>query len=160
MTADGHRSVWPRTDLAENVGNPSMNQRARAANAPHRVLVIDDCPDAAEVVCVILQLYGHQARSAHSGRDALAEACVFLPSIVILDLSLPDLSGCDVARALRARPGGRDLHIAALSGWAEHEKREAALEAGCDQYALKPADAATIRGILNAADSCGQTSPK
>ena len=120
-----------------------------------RVLVVDDSPDSAEVVRTLVELLGHEARIASSGRAALAEAYAFDPTIVILDLGLPDISGCDVARELRARRGGQHLHIAALSGWSHHEKRKAALSAGCDQYVLKPANATKIRTILNARVSEG-----
>lgn len=115
-----------------------------------RVLVVDDYPDSAEVVRTLVEILGHEARIASSGRAALAEAYAFDPTVVILDLGLPDINGCDVARELRARRGGQHLHIAALSGWSHQEKRKAALSAGCDQYVLKPANAMKIRTILNA----------
>jgi len=119
-------------------------------NARHRVLVVDDYPDSAEVVRTLIELLGHEARIASSGRAALAEAYGFDPTIVILDLGLPDINGCEVARALRARRGGQHLHIAALSGWGHHDRRQAALSAGCDQYVVKPANATKIRTILSA----------
>jgi DNA-binding response OmpR family regulator len=116
----------------------------------HRVLVVDDYPDSAEVVRTLIEIFGHEARIASSGRAALAEAYGFDPTIVILDLGLPDISGCEVARELRARRGGSRVHIAALSGWGQHDKRQAALSAGCDQYVLKPANGVKIRSILQA----------
>jgi CheY-like chemotaxis protein len=125
----------------------------RAPNPPrnrHRVLVVDDYPDSADVVRTLIELMGHEARIASSGRAALAEAYGFDPTIVILDIGLPDINGCDVARELRARPGGQHVHIAALTGWGQHDKRQAALSAGCDQFVLKPASAAKIGTILKA----------
>jgi DNA-binding response OmpR family regulator len=119
-------------------------------NPRHRVLVVDDYPDSAEVVRTLIELLGHEARVAGSGRAALAEAYGFDPTIVILDLGLPDINGCDVARELRSRRGGERLHIAALSGWGQPEKRRAALSAGCDQFVVKPANGTKIRSILQA----------
>lgn len=116
----------------------------------HRVLVVDDYPDSAEVVRTLIELLGHEARVASSGRAALDEACGFDPTIVLLDLGLPDMSGYEVARELRARCGGRRLHIAALTGWSQHDRRQAALSAGCDQYVIKPASAVKIGTILKA----------
>jgi DNA-binding response OmpR family regulator len=116
----------------------------------HRVLVVDDYPDSAEIVRTLVELFGHEARIACTGRAALAEAYAFDPTIVILDLGLPDINGCDVARELRARRGGQHLHIAALSGWSHKDKRQAALSAGCDQFVLKPANAVKLRTILQA----------
>lgn len=114
----------------------------------HRVLVVDDYPDSAEVVRTLIELFGHEVRIANSGRAALAEAYGFAPTIVILDLGLPDINGCEVARELRSRRGGHHVHIAALSGWDHQDKRRAALSAGCDQYVVKPASATKIHTIL------------
>jgi len=119
----------------------------------HRVLVVDDFPDAAQLVCRLLRRAGHLTCTADSGRAALAEAYSFDPSIVILDLDLPDVSGYDVARQLRARPGGRHLYIAALSGWSQPWKRQAALEAGCDDYVIKPASAVMIHRIIDTVEA-------
>jgi CheY-like chemotaxis protein len=132
-----------------------MNGADPRANNPqlrarHRVLVVDDYPDSADVVRTLIELLGHEARIASSGRAALAEAYGFDPTIVILDIGLPDINGCDVARELRARRGGQHLHIAALTGWGQQDKRQAALSAGCDQFVLKPASAAKIGTILKA----------
>lgn len=112
------------------------------------MLVVDDYPDSAEVVRTLIEMFGHEVRIASSGRAALAEAYGFEPTIVILDLGLPDINGCEVARELRARRGGQHVHIAALSGWGNKDKRQAALSAGCDQYVVKPASAMKIQTIL------------
>jgi len=112
--------------------------------------VVDDYPDSAEVVRTLIELLGHEVRIADSGRAALAEAYGFDPTIVILDLGLPDINGCDVARELRARRGGDRMHIAALSGWSQQDKRQAALSAGCDQYVVKPVSGMKIKSILQA----------
>lgn len=131
---------------------PERDSRTRVVTGAQRVLVVDDHPDTAHAICAIIEVLGHHCRTASTGRFAIAEAYGFDPTIIILDLSLPDLSGYEVARVLRQRPGRRQPHIAALSGWGSREKRDAALAAGCDQYVLKPADAEKIRGILLAAD--------
>src|SRR5262245_42049584 len=100
---------------------------------PHRILVVDDYPDIAEFTCVLLGMRGHECRAACTGRDALAEAASFEPAIVILDLDLPDVSGYEIVRMLRASTPHRPLHIAALTGWSSQRIREAAFAAGCDQ---------------------------
>lgn len=125
----------------------------QASKLRHRVLVVDDYPDSAEAVRMLVETLGHDTRVANSGRAALAEAYDFEPSIVILDMGLPDMTGCDVARELRARRGGHSVHIVGLSGWGHHDRRQAALDAGCDQYVVKPADVGMIRTILSAVPS-------
>jgi CheY-like chemotaxis protein len=116
-----------------------------------RVLIVDDYPDAAEAASMLITLYGHECRTATTGQDALAQAATFDPEIVILDIGLPDISGYEVARTLRARPGGRSLYLAAVTGWGQPEDRARALAAGFDQHVLKPTDAAKIKGILQLA---------
>ncbi|CAN5830063.1 hypothetical protein BH11MYX3_BH11MYX3_44040 [soil metagenome] len=112
-----------------------------------RVLVVDDYPDSAEVICTLIRILGHDSRAARSGKDALEIALAFDPALVILDLELPDVSGYDVARELR-RWRGPALHITALTGWNQPERRMLAFAAGCDDYILKPADEAKVRGIV------------
>lgn len=118
----------------------------------HRVLVVDDFPDSADAICALLDVFGQHCRSAYSGRAALAEAHGFSPDVVILDLGLPDLDGYQVARSLRAQRVSTRLHIVALTGWGHPVKRRLALEAGCDQFTVKPCGAATLRAILHEVD--------
>ena len=116
-----------------------------------RVLVVDDYPDAAEIACLYIRMLGHECRAACTGTQALEEAAVFDPDIVILDIGLPDISGYDVARTLRRRAGNRPLHLAAVTGWGQSSDRVRAFEAGFDQHILKPADSAKLKSILDAA---------
>lgn len=120
-----------------------------------RVLVVDDYPDSAEISAMLLELFGHECRTATSGRDALAQAATFDPDIVILDIGLPDISGYDVARALRAQVRARPLYIAAVTGWGQPEDRVRALAAGFDLHMLKPTDGAKIQSILSLAAQAG-----
>lgn len=103
-----------------------------------RVLVVDDYPDVAEIACSLLEKLGQESRMANTGRGALEEASRFNPNIVILELTLPDISGLEVARALRARILEHPVHIAALTGWAGAQERDDAFAAGFDQYVVKP----------------------
>lgn len=117
----------------------------------HRVLVVDDYPDAAEATCMLFTRLGHFCCSATSGERALDQARTFLPDVVILDLGLPDLSGYEVARTLRERHG-RAVYLAALTGWGQPEDRVRAIDAGFDQHILKPATARILRDVIVAAE--------
>jgi len=115
-------------------------------------LVVDDYPDSGELICALLTTLGHETRFADSGRAALAEAHAFDPDVVILDLGLPDMDGCDVARALRRLRLLGPLHIVALTGWNHSDRRRLALAAGCDQFVLKPCSGAKLKAILREID--------
>jgi DNA-binding response OmpR family regulator len=101
----------------------------------------------------MLRLLGHEALPALNGRDALVKVQEFTPQVIILDIGLPDRSGYEVARELRAAPSGGNLHIAALTGWDQPEDRVRSKAAGIDQHFVKPACTAKFREILSAADS-------
>jgi DNA-binding response OmpR family regulator len=116
-----------------------------------RVLVIDDFPSTAEVSSILFELMGHPCRHATTGREGLEQAAAFDPELVIVDLGLPDLTGYEVARELRARAPDGPLHIAALTGWSQRDDRAKAVAAGIDQYVVKPATADKLHEILRTA---------
>lgn len=118
----------------------------------HRVLVVDDHPDSAEIACVLLGMMGHECRTASSGAEALAAATTFDPEIAILDLGLPDLSGFELARELRVRFHDKKLFMVALTGWGDAHARQRTREAGFDRHVVKPADGKTLRALLQDAE--------
>jgi DNA-binding response OmpR family regulator len=115
------------------------------------VLVVDDYPDAADATCMLFARLGHECRPATSGERALHEDEVFHPDVVLLDIGLPDLSGYEVARMLRQRHG-RDVYLAALTGWGQPEDRARAIGAGFDQHIVKPATANVLRALIAAVE--------
>jgi DNA-binding response OmpR family regulator len=123
------------------------------ASFVHRVLVVDDYPDAAEAACMLFTRLGHCCRQACRGTDALHATEAFHPDVVLLDIGLPDLSGYEVARALRQRHG-RAIYLAALTGWGQPEDRARAIGAGFDQHILKPASVSILREVITAAERC------
>jgi CheY-like chemotaxis protein len=118
----------------------------------HRVLIVDDYPDAAETACTLLSLLGHECRFATCGKDALLEAVQFEPDVAILDIGLPDVSGLELARELRRQYSGRPLYLAAVTGWGQPEDRIKAFAAGFDYHVLKPADRDKLSLILQLAE--------
>jgi DNA-binding response OmpR family regulator len=127
-----------------------------------RILVVDDYPSAAEIACVLLKLLGHESMGARNGAEALELAASFDPDIVVLDLGLPDQTGYEVARLLRARDGRRPF-IAAMTGWGATEDRVQSMAAGIDLHVLKPASAENLTKIIAAAkqrlSDCGVPDP-
>ncbi len=119
-----------------------------ATPAALRVLVVDDNRDAADTCATLLEVSGHRARTAYSGRQGLKLAREFAPHIVLLDIGLPDLSGYEVARELRALPGGGEMLLVAVTGWGQEEDRRRAYAAGFDQHMTKPLAAEALEQIL------------
>jgi CheY-like chemotaxis protein len=128
---------------AEDDGETATMSKTR------RVLLIDDNVDAAESLAQLLALSGHDARTAEDGAGGIRVARDFQPEIVFCDLGLPGMSGYEVARRLRALPFGREMVLAALTGYGQPADREKTAEAGFDAHLVKPVDPAVIESFLD-----------
>lgn len=113
-----------------------------------RVLIVDDNRDAVEMLRVLLEMAHHTVWTAPTGEAALRTAERVRPDAVLLDIGLPDLDGYGVCRALRGQPWGRDILIAALTGWSDEETQRQAVEAGFDVHLTKPVEASVIIEVL------------
>jgi signal transduction histidine kinase/CheY-like chemotaxis protein len=125
---------------AHQSSSPRAADPAPAPPERRRVLIADDNRDAAESLALLLELSGHEVRIAHLGRAALSLAQTFRPDVALLDIGMPDLSGYEVARALRQEPWATALQLIALTGWGQDDDRRSALEAGFDHHLTKPID--------------------
>ncbi len=124
-------------------------ERANLSEATrHRVLIVDDHPDGAEVMRIALGLEGHDARVAHDGPAALALALQFQPSVVLLDIGLPVMDGYEVARRLRAIPGGAEMLLVAVSGYRKSDEGPSK-RSDFDAHLLKPVDFGALSSLLN-----------
>lgn len=109
--------------LRRSFNEPTMSTFPVAADPIRQlsrpdVLVVDDHEDSAEMLASLLPLLVDcTAHVAHSGLEALAVGDAVRPRIVILDISMPGMGGCEAARQIRARPWGGQVRIVALSGW-------------------------------------------
>jgi len=114
-----------------------------------RVLLVDDNIDAAESLAQLLSLSGHDARTAGDGGQALRLAQDFHPDVVFCDLGLPGMNGYEVAKELRLLPFGREIVLAALTGYGQPSDREKSAEAGFDAHLVKPVDPSVIESFLD-----------
>ena len=114
-----------------------------------RILVIDDNRDSADCLAMLLDALGHETATAYDGERALASVDSFSPDVILLDIGLPGMSGYEICRRLRDRPGGDDLVIFAQTGWGQDEDRRRTQEAGFDYHFVKPVDPAELLARLN-----------
>ncbi|SFQ65112.1 His Kinase A (phospho-acceptor) domain-containing protein [Variovorax sp. OK605] len=111
-----------------------------AVAAQQRILVVDDNRDAAESLAALLGLLGAQTAVAFSGTEALRMAEGFEPTLGILDIGMPGMDGCELARRLRAHPQHHGMGLIALTGWGQSDDRVRIARAGFDHHLLKPVD--------------------
>jgi len=122
------------------------------AGSGHRVIVVDDCVDTAELMAELLGYYGHECRVVHTGADALVAFRELSPTLAFVDLSLPDVDGCSLARVLRTGMSVISPYLVALTGWGRASDRVRTHEAGFDRHVTKPIELATLHEILETAD--------
>jgi CheY-like chemotaxis protein len=97
---------------------------------------------------MLLDLDGYDVSVASCGRSALQQFQETNPSVILLDIGLPDMSGYDVARHIRAMPNGANVTIVAVTGWGSERDQELAQEAGCDLHVTKPVNFERLELLL------------
>jgi CheY-like chemotaxis protein len=105
---------------------------------PTRVLVIEDNEDNLELMRLLLERAKYDVLEAKDGFTGLDLASKEQPDIILLDLAMPEISGWEVARALKADIVTRNIPIIAVTAHALPKDRASALEAGCDAFIVKP----------------------
>jgi CheY-like chemotaxis protein/two-component sensor histidine kinase len=116
----------------------------------HKILVADDNKDAADSLGMILEMSGYLVSVCHNGEQALALAAKLLPRAMILDIGMPDITGYEVARRVRAESWGRDIYLIAVTGWGQSEDKARASDAGFNYHLTKPVDPDRVEELLRA----------
>jgi CheY-like chemotaxis protein len=119
-----------------------------AGGPRRRVLIVDDDVDAAEALGELLSDSGHEVATAHDGPEALDHARLRRPDVVLLDITMPEMDGYEVAKRMRDEVGLREAVLVALSGYGEDRHVRLAREAGFDQHVTKPVDSSTLEELL------------
>jgi len=109
-----------------------------------RVLVVDDEPDVGRLLAYSLGQAGFETQTVTTGSEALLAAARTPPVVVVLDIGLPDISGLEVCKKLRADRELADVGIIMLTALGAREDRIVGLEAGADDYVVKPFDVEEI----------------
>ena len=103
-----------------------------------RILVVDDEPDAVELIGFNLKAAGYEVTTAADGEEALKKARGELPNLIVLDLMLPEVDGLEVCKILRRDPKTSGIPIVMLTAKAAEIDRVLGLELGADDYVTKP----------------------
>jgi CheY-like chemotaxis protein len=135
--------VMPSAHLS-TADSPRSASRTRA----RRILIAEDNVDSMECLAVLLKLEGHDVICARDGENAWRLFKALNPDTVILDISMPLLSGHDVARKIRQEPGTEGVLLIAVSGWAREIDRQESFAAGFDHHLAKPLEISALTRML------------
>ena len=113
-----------------------------------RIVHIDDNPENRMLVRAVLEPEGFEVIDAHDGPSGIEAAIRVRPALILLDVNLPGMDGCEVASVLRAHPTIGTIPVIALTAYAMDGDRERILAAGCDGYISKPIDIDTFFGLI------------
>ncbi|MBV9122514.1 MAG: response regulator, partial [Planctomycetes bacterium] len=127
-----------------------------SASSSCRVLLIEDNDDSREMLKELLELWGHQVEIATDGLEGLARILAAPPDLVLVDIGLPGLDGYQVARRVRAAPHGKNIFLAALTGYGQKEDRRRTKEAGFNTHLTKPVDLDELSRLLADRVSAGR----
>ena len=121
-----------------------------------RVLVVDDDRDGADTLGMIIEELGHQVHVTYGGTQALDVATAFRPDLMLIDLVMPHIDGCDLVARFRQKPAFAQTKIVAITGHSDEEHKSLAKEAGFDLVLPKPVTLPAIEAFL----SCVVPAPK
>jgi CheY-like chemotaxis protein len=103
-----------------------------------RLLLVEDNEMNRDMLSRRLQRKGYSVLIAHDGEQGLSLACSEIPDLILMDISLPFMDGCEVTRRLKANTRTRHIPVIALTAHALLTDRAKAFDAGCDDYDTKP----------------------
>jgi len=114
-----------------------------------RILVIEDHPDFRNILTFYLRHMGYEIIEAQDGGEGINKATGENPDLIILDLSLPDVTGVEVTSLLKQAPKTSNIPIIVLSVWSMSKWKEKALQAGASVYLLKPPSPDVLRETID-----------
>jgi CheY-like chemotaxis protein len=112
------------------------------------ILIVDDEPCFREVVGDILTAEGHRILSAGNVEEAFSAIQRERPAVILTDQMMPDVDGLAFVQRLRANPKWADIHVIVVSAKAQHDDIDRALQAGANDYLVKPFSAGELRALL------------
>ena len=152
------RSAGPNRGSEFTVRLPFQARAAAPAAAPApvhtdiaalRIMIVDDNIDGALSLSMFLQAAGgHRISTCYDAGTALQQAVADTPDVFILDIGLPDMTGYELARRLKAMPEFAGALYIALTGYGQPQDKERARQAGFAYHLAKPADPQYILGLL------------
>ena len=103
-----------------------------------RILIAEDEPDIRELVAFTLRFAGHEVTATSNGEEAYHKAQEIIPDLIMMDVRMPRMTGYDACRAMKQIPALKDIPVVFLSAKGQESEIQSGLEAGAEDYLLKP----------------------
>jgi two-component system CheB/CheR fusion protein len=143
--------LLPNARVVEAPARPEGEAAQAPSHGKRRILVVEDNPDSAEAMVMLLRHLGHEVAMVGDGKLAVGVARQFEPDVILLDIGLPGIDGYELARLLRANEITRRAQMIAITGYGQPSDRERAVAAGFDQHLVKPVDPTRLAAAVNEA---------
>jgi CheY-like chemotaxis protein len=131
-----------------------MNAALATVTEPIQILIVDDEPDNRELLEIVLNWDGFTTHTAASGDEALISVAEHPPDLILLDLMMPGLDGCELTALLKQSAATRDIPIMIISAMNDPATRLRVLRAGATEFVCKPIDRSVlcqrVRAVLRA----------
>jgi PAS domain S-box-containing protein len=138
----------PQGSVAAEPPTGSEPAAGAPAGASLSIVVADDNVSAVTLLAELLRMEGHRVHVATDGAQALAVAHAVQPSVLILDIGMPKLTGYEVAQAVRRTPWGAHAFLLAATGWGQEADKARAKSAGFDAHFIKPFDPEELLAVI------------
>jgi len=115
-----------------------------------KILVVEDHNDCREVLALLLTRFGYHVIKARNSKDAITCAETENPSLIFMDMELPDLDGVKTSAILKRNPKTAHIPIVALTAWMSDLWRERASKVGIRTYLLKPVSSQMLKETIEA----------
>ncbi len=123
-----------------------------------KVLVVEDHPDILEVFCQLLETWDFAVVSATTGMEGVTKAAEEKPQLILMDIMMPGMDGREATRRIRSNPETKDIPILAITALTKESELRECIEAGCNDYMLKPFNYKDLQEKIQALlDPCRDT---
>lgn len=128
---------------------PEGTRSSDSSPSSLRVVVVDDNPDVADGIKLLLERGGHTAEAAYDGRSALKLIEEIRPQVVLVDIGMPNMNGYEVARTICRLPERQGMRLIAMTGWDHLDDKNRAVQAGFDVHMTKPIEPEALTRVLS-----------
>ena len=139
--------------MASAAATPPMS--VTRGSGAERLLIVDDNIDSADSTAMLMAAYGYEVRTAYDFESALQEAVSFIPHVALLDLSMPEPNGLELASRFRQKAETKKILLVAYSGYGQPDDIERSRSAGFIRHLIKPGDPDAIHKLIKSIMSKG-----